>query len=155
MDSSNIPSLHDTEDYISKQVRIMKWNNTLYVCTYIPWMIAKSITITKKKKVTSNRSRRNSSGSPVADWRTSPIPPPARRPWSMWYMKHWEGRGYIESEVDFMMWFVMVAYLWHAITCVNTLPTSWVLFDVEFAEIVECNDSVEIDHHTCHQHCHY
>ena len=60
---------------------------------YRPCMMARRITITKKKKVTSKRRRRISSGSPEADLRTSPIPPPALNPLSMWYMKHCRREG--------------------------------------------------------------
>ena len=47
--------------------------------------------MTKKKKVISKSSLMTSSGSPDAGCSTSPIPPPARSPLSIWYMKHWEG----------------------------------------------------------------
>ena len=49
--------------------------------------------MTKKKKVTSKRRRSISSGSPEADLSTSPIPPPALSPLSMWYMKHCRREG--------------------------------------------------------------
>ncbi len=52
--------------------------------THVPCMIARRMTITTKKKVMSNNSRVNSLGSPKAGSRTSAIPPPERRPTSMW-----------------------------------------------------------------------
>ena len=41
-------------------------------------------------------------------------------------------------------------YLSHAITCVHMLSSSWTLSDVELAEEVEGNNSVEIDDYARH-----
>ena len=49
-------------------------------------MIASSMMMTRKKKVISKSSL---SMSPAAGSRTSAMPPPERRPWSMWYTKHY------------------------------------------------------------------
>ena len=44
----------------------------------------------------------------------------------------------------------MHMYLSHAITRVHMLSSSWTLSDVELAEVVEGNNSVEIDDYACH-----
>ena len=59
-----------------------------------------------------------------------------------------------ESPYTHMLEVWLLSNLCHAITCVHALPTSWALLDVELAEVVEGNDSVEIDYYTCHQYSH-
>ena len=48
-------------------------------------MMARRMMMTTKKNVMSKNSL---SMSPAAGSRTSAMPPPERRPWSMWYTKH-------------------------------------------------------------------
>ena len=69
--------------------RTRQWSNLKYPRTStnialaqlaLPWIIARRITIIKKKKVISKTIRYNSSGSPFGDSSSSPMPPPARIP---------------------------------------------------------------------------
>jgi len=55
-----------------------------------PWIIARRITMTKKKNVMSNMIRYTSYSSPSGDSISSPIPPPARTPLYKWKTKHWK-----------------------------------------------------------------
>lgn len=58
---------------------------------HVPWMMASRMTMTKKKKVMSNRMRQSSYGSPAGSSNSSPIPPPALTPTYMWNIQHYRG----------------------------------------------------------------
>ncbi|TNN69672.1 hypothetical protein EYF80_020162 [Liparis tanakae] len=51
-----------------------------------PWMMARRMTMTKKKKVMSKTMRSTSKSSPAGSSISSPMPPPARTPTYMWNM---------------------------------------------------------------------
>ena len=48
----------------------------------------------------------------------------------------------------------VVEYLCHVVTSVEWLPTTAVWMNIELSEVVEGNDSIEVDDHTRHEHCH-
>ena len=47
-----------------------------------------------------------------------------------------------------------IAYLCHVVTSIVWLSTTVTMLDIELSEVVEGNDSVEVDDNTCHEYCH-